>query len=107
MCPTQGQTIYELIEQVQIDVIKKAEEYNKIYVRYTTASLNIRKEPNTNSKIVGYLRYNQKVKVKKYNKNAEKKLDLEIKETYEYGDDAKLKKAKWPKEVVEAGPKLK
>ncbi|MBQ1373793.1 anaerobic ribonucleoside triphosphate reductase [Candidatus Saccharibacteria bacterium] len=38
----------------------------------------------------------------KYNKFTGKKLDLEIKDTYEYGDDDKLKKAKWPKEVVEA-----
>ena len=38
----------------------------------------------------------------KYNKFAGKKLDLEVKDTYEYGDDDKLKKAKWPKEVVEA-----
>ncbi|MBP5648015.1 anaerobic ribonucleoside triphosphate reductase [Candidatus Saccharibacteria bacterium] len=40
--------------------------------------------------------------LKKYNKFAGKKLDLDIKDTYEYGDDAKLKKAKWPKEVIEA-----
>lgn len=38
----------------------------------------------------------------KYNKFAGKKLDLEVKDTYEYGDDSKLKKAKWPKEVIEA-----
>ena len=38
----------------------------------------------------------------KYNKFTGKKLDLDIKDTYEYGDDDKLKKAKWPKEVVEA-----
>ena len=38
----------------------------------------------------------------KYNKFTGKKLDLEIKDTYEYGDDKKLEKAKWPKEVVEA-----
>ena len=40
--------------------------------------------------------------LEKYNKFAGKKLDLEIKDTYEYGDEDKLKKAKWPKEVVEA-----
>ena len=38
----------------------------------------------------------------KYNKFTGKKLDLEVKDTYEYGDDSKLKKAKWPKEVIEA-----
>lgn len=38
----------------------------------------------------------------KYNKFAGKKVDLEVKDTYEFGDDDKLKKAKWPKEVVEA-----
>ncbi|RYC74394.1 anaerobic ribonucleoside triphosphate reductase [Candidatus Nanosyncoccus alces] len=38
----------------------------------------------------------------KYNKFVGKKLDLEIKDTYEYGDDKKLEKAKWPKEAIEA-----
>lgn len=38
----------------------------------------------------------------KYNKFTGKKLDLEIKDIYEFGDDDKLKKAKWPKEVIEA-----
>lgn len=38
----------------------------------------------------------------KYNKFAGKKLDLEIKDTYEYGDPKPLEKAKWPKEVIEA-----
>ena len=38
----------------------------------------------------------------KYNKFAGKKLELEVKDTYEYGDDKKLEKAKWPKVVVEA-----
>ncbi len=38
----------------------------------------------------------------KYNKFAGKKLDLEVKDTYEYGDDAKLEKDKWPKVVIEA-----
>ena len=40
--------------------------------------------------------------LKKYNKFTGKKLDLDIKDTYEYGDDDKLKKAKWPKEIIEA-----
>lgn len=40
--------------------------------------------------------------LEKYNKFSGKKLALEVEETYEYGDDEKLKKAKWPKEVVEA-----
>ena len=38
----------------------------------------------------------------KYNKFAGKKLALKVDEAYEYGDDDKLKKAKWPKEVIEA-----
>ena len=38
----------------------------------------------------------------KYNKFTGKHIDLEIKDTYEFGDDDKLKKAKWPKEVIEA-----
>lgn len=73
ICPIQGQTIQDLMDKV-IDVgIRKAKEqnriYNKIHIRYTTTSLNIRKEPNTDSKVIGCLRYNQKVKVKKYDKN--------------------------------------
>lgn len=38
----------------------------------------------------------------KYNKFTGKKLELEVKDTYEYGDDKKLEKAKWPNAVVEA-----
>lgn len=38
----------------------------------------------------------------KYNKFAGKKLDLKVKDSYEYGKEAKLEKDKWPKEVVEA-----
>ncbi len=38
----------------------------------------------------------------KYNKFTGKKLDLEVKEDYVFGDDKKLKRAKWPKEVIEA-----
>ena len=37
----------------------------------------------------------------KYNKFTGKNLSLEIKDSYEFGDDDKLKKAKWPKEVIE------
>ena len=40
--------------------------------------------------------------LEKYNKFAGKKLSLEVKDTIKYGDDEKLKKAKWPKEVIEA-----
>ena len=39
--------------------------------------------------------------LEKYNKFAGKKLSLEVKDTIKYGDDEKLKKAKWPKEIVE------
>ena len=38
----------------------------------------------------------------KYNKFTGKKLDLEIKDSYEYGNSKPLEKAKWPKEVIEA-----
>lgn len=40
--------------------------------------------------------------LEKYNKFAGKKLELKVKDTIKYGDDDKLKKDKWPKEVVEA-----
>ena len=40
--------------------------------------------------------------LEKYNKFAGKKLDLAVKDSIKYGDDDKLKKAKWPKEVIEA-----
>lgn len=40
--------------------------------------------------------------LEKYNKFAGKKVNLEVKDDYNFGDDAKLKKAKWPKEVVDA-----
>ena len=38
----------------------------------------------------------------KYNKFSGKKIDLEVKDDICYGDDDKLKRAKWPKEVIEA-----
>ena len=38
--------------------------------------------------------------LEKYNKFTGKKLSLEVKEDTEYGDDEKLKRAKWPKEVI-------
>ncbi|MDO4612399.1 MAG: anaerobic ribonucleoside triphosphate reductase [Candidatus Saccharibacteria bacterium] len=38
----------------------------------------------------------------KYNKFSGKKIDLTVPEDINFGDDDKLKKAKWPKEVVEA-----
>ena len=40
--------------------------------------------------------------LEKYNKFAGKKLALEVKDSYDYGDDDKLKKNKWPIEVIEA-----
>ena len=40
--------------------------------------------------------------LEKYNKFAGKKLDLKVDDGTNYGDDEKLKKAKWPKEVIEA-----
>lgn len=38
----------------------------------------------------------------KYNKFAGKKLSLEVKDDICFGDDDKLKRAKWPKEIIEA-----
>ncbi|MBR3324149.1 anaerobic ribonucleoside triphosphate reductase [Candidatus Saccharibacteria bacterium] len=40
--------------------------------------------------------------LEKYNKFSGKKLDLEVKDTCKYGDDDKLKKAKWPVEIIQA-----
>lgn len=41
----------------------------KPVTRYTKAQLNIRKKPNVESDIIGVLNYNQKIEVKKVNKN--------------------------------------
>ena len=49
-----------------------------------------------------YFRKALKRNLEKYNKFAGKKLSLEVKDTIKYGDDEKLKKAKWPEEVIEA-----
>ncbi len=38
----------------------------------------------------------------KYNKFADKKLDLEVKDTFDYGDDKAVEKAKFPKVVIDA-----
>lgn len=38
----------------------------------------------------------------KYNEFTGKKLDLEVKDTINFGDDKKLEKAKWPKSIIEA-----
>lgn len=40
--------------------------------------------------------------LEKYNKFAGKKLELDVKDSYEYGNEDALRKAKWPKEVIEA-----
>ena len=40
--------------------------------------------------------------LEKYNKFGGKKLALEVKDSYKYGDDKALEKAKWPKEVIAA-----
>lgn len=39
--------------------------------------------------------------LEKYNRFAGKKLDLEVTDEIHFGDDKKLEKAKWPKEVIE------
>ena len=39
--------------------------------------------------------------LEKYNKFTGKNLKLEVEDDIQFGDDAKLKKAKWPKEVIE------
>ncbi len=43
-----------------------------------------------------------KKNLEKYNKFAGKKIELTVQEDINFGDDEKLKKAKWPKEVIEA-----
>ena len=43
-----------------------------------------------------------KKNLEKYNKFANKKVKLDVDEKTEFGDDEKLIKAKWPKEVIEA-----
>ena len=43
-----------------------------------------------------------KKNLEKYNKFTGKKLSLDVKDSYEFGDDDKLIKAKWPKEVVDS-----
>ena len=43
-----------------------------------------------------------KKNLEKYNKFTGKKLSLDVKDSYEFGDDDKLKKAKWPKEIIDA-----
>ena len=40
--------------------------------------------------------------LEKYNKFTGKKLELNVKDSYEYGDDKKLTKEKWPQEVIDA-----
>ena len=40
--------------------------------------------------------------LEKYNKFTGKKLDLDVKDSYDYGDDKKLVKEKWPQEVIDA-----
>ncbi len=40
--------------------------------------------------------------LEKYNKFTGKKLELDVKDSYEYGDDKKLAKEKWPQEVIDA-----
>ena len=40
--------------------------------------------------------------LEKYNKFTGKKLELNVKDSYEYGDDKKLSKEKWPQEVIDA-----
>lgn len=71
MCPAQGHatSFNHMITKVNSITNEIIEQKNKTYIRYTTASLNIREKPDANSKIVGSLRYNQKVTVKIYDNN--------------------------------------
>ena len=68
--PVRGQVIDERYEKIIIK--KKNREIIKFrkkpFIRYTKTQLNIRKEPNTDSDVLGVLNFNEKVKVKKYNK---------------------------------------
>lgn len=81
--PVRGQDNNKIYEKIVIkssdkEVIKLRK---KPMTRYCSAQLNIRKEPNTKSKILGTLNYNQKIKVKKYNK----KWFILLKNDKEYG----------------------
>ena len=67
--PVRGQEINEYKR-----IVIKEENYitiklrKKSMIRYTKTQLNIRKEPNTDSEILDVLNFNEKVRVKKYNK---------------------------------------
>ena len=50
------------------DKLEDLEEEVEIKTRWTSEELNIRKGPGTKYKVVGTLRYNQKVKVQHYNR---------------------------------------
>lgn len=68
--PVRGQEVDQKYERI---VIKEKDKIiiklrKKPLVRYTTAQLNVRKEPNTDSEILETLNFNKKVKVKRYNK---------------------------------------
>lgn len=63
MCPARG---CEMVDKIAYNVVK---DCNKKYIRYSTVSLNIRKKPNSNSKILGFLRYGQKIQIQKCNSN--------------------------------------
>lgn len=85
-CPVEGRVINEINEIKYEEIVLKQKEREsqkeqKPITRYTKTSLNVRKEPNTNSKILDVLNFNEKVKVKKYNKN----WFILVKDKKEYG----------------------
>lgn len=49
------------------EVKEKEIKETKYFDGWTTESLNVRKEPNTNSEIIGILLFNEKITYKKYN----------------------------------------
>lgn len=81
--PVRGQEVDQKYERIVI------EEENKItiklrkkpMVRYTKSQLNVRRNPNTDSEILEVLNFNEKIKVKSYNKD----WFIVIKNNKEYG----------------------
>lgn len=65
MWPVRAQNIDDIIRMEQ-DMLKKDKEF-KQKKRYAMAPLNVRRKPNSKSKVIKGLNYNQKVYVKPYN----------------------------------------
>lgn len=64
-CPVEGRVIDDQINIKYERIKQRKQKEQKPITRYTKTALNVRKEPNTDSKILDVLNFNQKVKVKK------------------------------------------